>query len=231
MKKLTLLLSIASLALFVACKKKDSGGVSDPGVNLTGQACQLGTPPQNGYICLNGIWYPSNGGVTGQACSYNQVVPAGYSCMNGVLVPTGVGYAGSGNLLNNVQMQSSYFQGMLSVSGSATGSAADFSDPSLINRYSGQITIQGSVNVINQSLCGAPPGAYSMQGTGMVNYGVMGNTMLTFTGPASMQIMVYSGQFRATTGMGLSRDTGSSMVITFGQLTVNGMPCGSITTY
>lgn len=232
MKKRTLILAITSLALFVACKKKDGGGgIADPGTGLTGQVCQIGVAAPEGYLCLNGILYPNNG-VTGQACNYQQVVPQGYTCMNGQLIPIINSYVGSGNLLNNVQMQNSYFQGVLFLSGGSSGYAVDFNDPRVIHFYAGQVTISGTVQVLNQSLCGAPVGSYSVQGTGQIMYGSISNATLTLSGPSGMQIMISSAQLYNNSGSGLTRDSNANRLgITMASLAVNGNQCGSITTY
>jgi len=202
MKTMTLLLSMATLALFVACKKKDSGGAPEvAGPALTGQACQV-----------------------------NVVPPTGYLCMNGILQPTGV--VGSGNLLSNVQTQNSYFQGLISLSGTSTGSAMDLSNPRLISSYAGQVTVTGTLQVVNQALCGAPVGTYTVQGTGQIMYGALSNTTLSIVGPSNLQLMVASAQLYNNTGSGLTRDSnGNRLGIMQSQLVVNGQPCGSITSY
>lgn len=209
MKKVGLLISMLAVTVLVACNKKSGGGGEPTTVvpNYVGQACQYNqTPPAAGYICQGNVWVLIN-------------------------QPT----AGAGNLLNNVQMQNSYFRGtlFLSATGAVSGGyQVDFNDPRAIIYYAGQVTVTGTIEVLNQSLCGAPVGAYAVSGTANSYYGSLGNGTLTLTGPTGMQLMVYSAQLYNNSGSGLNRDSNANRLgITNSVLTVNGQPCGTITTY
>ncbi len=160
-----------------------------------------------------------------QNCVVGQVQPGGMMCVNGQLVANPMG-----NLLNNVEFTTSYLSAIVSIGASGATTGMDLSNPEAVYYYSGQVSVSGSLQVLSGTLCGAPVGSYSVQGTGNIWSGAMSGLNLTISGPASMTLMVPSATVYNTNG--LQRDaTGNRMGIFNGMLTVNGVPCGSVTTY
>lgn len=160
-----------------------------------------------------------------QTCIMGQMQPAGFQCINGQLI---VMPGGTGSLVNSAEFSTSYMSGQMSVS--AMGGNVDLSNQQAIYFYSGQAQVTGTIQVLNNSLCGAPVGSYSVQGTGNIWAGTMSNMNLTISGPAMMNLMVYSAMI--VNPMGVTRDgAGNHFAITGSQLTVNGVPCGPVVTY
>ena len=161
----------------------------------------------------------------------NGQTSGGYICQNGV--PTTNINAGNANLLNNITFQTSYLQGVMNLGGTANG-MIDFNNPAVISYYAGQVVITGTLQVTNSnSVCNAPAGNYTLNGTAMSQYGVLQAVQMTATGPAQL---VLSGGMTASelynqTGNGLYRNSTGNRIGLNVNLTVNGMPCGLVSTY
>ncbi len=210
------ILTVLSASTMVACgKKQGDDAAATP-------ACSATSAMQPGQYCSGGRL------IQAQACSTMQAPPQGYSCNNGYLIPMNL-YSGiTGNILSNVQFTNSSMQGAVSLSG--TGSF-DFNNPRIAYSYGGTVTMSGRMQVTNQSLCGAPIGNYQIQGTGSMMWGAIQSMTLTMTGPATMQLMVSSAVLENPTD-GLDRNSMNNRLgILLSNLTVNGQPCGVITTY
>lgn len=171
-----------------------------------------------------------NGGNSAPAvttCAMGQPVPGGQMCVNGQI--TGIP-GGMGNLANNVQAQSSYLSGVLNFAATGTAYTMGMDPETLIHTYFGPVVVTGSMNVLNQSLCGAPMGSYMVQGSGMIQKGVLSNLTLTLSGPAQLQIMVYQAFITNPNGV-RTNAPGNRLGIYQAQLSVNGSPCGTVATY
>jgi len=197
----TILVATVSVVLMVACNKK--GGDSAP---------------------------PSPPPVPVQpTCVMGQVTPPGMLCVNGLLIPNP---AGVGDLLNNVEFSASYMSGNVSLGsvGGIPNVGMYGQGQEAIHYYSGQVNVTGTLQVLSNSLCGAPIGGYSVQGTGNIWSGSMNNLNLTISGPATMNLMIYNAVVMNPNG--LQRDgAGNRLGILGAMLTVNGVPCGSVVTY
>lgn len=216
MKSLSQILAITvlSLAAFVACKKNGGGNSAPPTAT-----CTINQVLPQGQYCNNGII------VTSSICNPLTVPPAGMMCMNGTLVPMNAG--GVGNLLSNVGFTNSSMQGLVNFSGSGN---FDFNNPQVAYFYSGQVNVTGTLQVTNQSLCGAPMGTYSISGTGAMSMGAIGNMTLTMTGPAQMQLLISNAVVDNPAGLDRNSSSNRFGILNSG-LYVNGTPCGSITSY
>jgi hypothetical protein len=160
-------------------------------------------------------------------CVMGQVTAPGMLCVNGLLIPNP---AGTGDLLNNVEFTTSYMSGNVSLGSMGGAQNVNQYGQELIFTYSGQVNVSGTIQVLSNSLCGAPIGGYSVQGTGNIWSGSMNNLTLTISGPANMNLMIYSAV--VTNPNGLQRDgAGNRLGILGAMLTVNGVPCGSVVAY
>ena len=216
MKKLsqTLIVAILSLTSWLACDKKSNPPSSG------GQVCANNSMMGPGQYCSNGQI------IQAPVCNYNQIPPQGQQCYNGYLMPIN-GIGGMVNMVNGVRFSNSYFEGSINFSGSM---ANQLNGPAVISNYAGAISVMGSLQVMNQSLCGAPMGKYQVTGTGSMSAGVIQNMQWTITGPGSMSLMISSAVLERMSGMdGNFQET--RLGILQSQLIVNGQPCGVITTY
>jgi hypothetical protein len=223
-----LIFSVLALSAMVACGKKNDGG-SAPAQY---PACQMGQYTQPGQLCHNGQLIPA------QACTTATVPQAGYGCMNGYLVPLNSGSVG--NLMSNVQFQNSFLQGVINISGQ--GSTMEWGNSQAASFYSGPAEISGTVQVMSQLSCmggmmlmpgsytAIGIGTYGVSGYGMYAVGVLSNFTLNLAGPMPLQIQIYNAELTSSSGLNNSAG-GARLGIMAATLSVNGQPCGSLTTY
>lgn len=171
------------------------------------------------------------GSVADNPCvnTYNGQVVNGITCIAGA--PINNGSVGLGNLLNNVQFNSSYINGVMSIS--ATNQGLDFSNPYIYASYSGAISVSGNAQV-QQQLCGAPAGSYTIVNNGQAGQyynGVIQNLNITLQGPTTIQLVGNFMTSQVYNPQGLSRDASGNRIGMNVQVVVNGAPCGSLSTY
>lgn len=88
------------------------------------------------------------------------VCPVGaLNCVN--TLPGGVG-----SLLNNVQFSHQHMTGILNISAVNTGTV-NLANPNAYMYYMGPVAITGQLQVLDQTLCGAAPGAYTLTSVSM----------------------------------------------------------------
>ena len=147
----------------------------------------------------------------------------GQVCINGQPQPTG-----SGNLLNNVQFQTTDMgiSGFLSMAGAATG-MINWGDPNVPNYYSGPVTLTGSLTVSNNSYCGAMFTNAVITGNAMYSMGSLSSINL-MAGPVRMTSILPSLVYNPN-GV-YTNAPGNRIGLNVG-LMVNNMPCGGISTY
>jgi hypothetical protein len=143
-------------------------------------------------------------------------------------VVTQNGVYGDGNILNNLQFAASYMQGAVNLGG--TGNF-DWNNPGIVHQYIGPVNVTGTLQVMNQTLCGAPLGTYSLVGQGQIKLGILYNTTLSAAGPVNLQILI-SQATAYNPQMTMNRNTpGNRFGIQMANLLVNGQPCGQVTSY
>jgi hypothetical protein len=164
------------------------------------------------------------------SCVIGQPAPVGYVCVNGQLIPNG---SAVGSLLNNVEFNASYMNGVLSISSSG-GNVGGLNplDPKAIIYYSGPITLQGTMSV-DPSICTsgltvAVGGTYTVTGSGMMSSGRIYQLNLTAMGASTLTIQ---GSAVVYNPSGLERDAMGNKISLSGVAMVNGMSCGVIYTY
>lgn len=159
-------------------------------------------------------------------CVMGQALPANQYCNNGQIITQP--NTGGGNLLNNVQFANSYMQGAVSLAGSGN---FDWNNPGIVNYYGGPLALSGMVQVMSNSLCGAPQGTYTLSGQGQISMGTISNTMVTLTGPAQMQLTIGTAYLQNAEGSMDRNSNNNRLLIYYSNLVVNGQPCGGITSY
>lgn len=199
--KLMVLSVISGLILSACNPRNDNDPVSQPTTSVI--ACVPGQLPPTGYIC-----------------SYNGQ-------------PGGPIYGGVGDLVNNVRFTYSSvgLEGVMSLT------AVNVNNPAILNQenapsvYSGQFSAQGTLTIQNgNGLCNAPVGNYTISvNSGLYNIGYISNVVLVATGPGTIELQG-SGALYAVSG-GLRRDNQNIRIGLTAQVRVNGLPCGTISTF
>ncbi len=180
---------------------------------------------------------PCAGVANGMYASNGQICQLGQP----VVVP-----GGSGQILNNVQFDTPHMRGSINLMGIGN---ADWMNPQIYAYYYGSLIVNGTLQILDQSYCGAPVGTYSlvsngvmqngqaiggqwaMSGSGTYASGVLSGLTLTAVGPASIQFVASGLTSQVYNPNGLSRDASGNRIGLNVNMVVNGMPCGFISTF
>lgn len=147
--------------------------------------------------------------------------------------------AGSIPLLNSVQFQhgssANHMDGNVTIFGTNNGTA-DMNDPKAIVAYRGEVTLVGQLRISNSAyFCGAPVGIYNLTpvAPAMSQLGVISNVRLVAQGPAQITLeSVGSTQvYNTNTATGTYRDSQTNRIGFNLHMTVNGQPCGTVSTW